>query len=72
MGLGDGDANGTNGIDLGIRTNRYTRMDSDLAEEDEAVISHRQQGKKQSNAHKYVLACAVFASLNSVLLGYGG
>lgn len=72
MGLGDGDANVTNGIDLGIKKSRYERMDSDLAEEDEAVISHHQQGKKQGSAHKYVLACAVFASLNSVLLGYGG
>lgn len=72
MGLRDGDANGSNGLDLGIKKNSYKRMDSDLAEDDEAVISHHQQGIRQSNTQKFVLACAVFASLNSVLLGYGG
>ncbi|PKI40124.1 hypothetical protein CRG98_039496, partial [Punica granatum] len=70
MGLGDGDANGVNGLDLGINKNRYKRMDSDFAEEDEAVMSHQDGGMRQHSTRKYVFACAIFASLNSVLLGY--
>lgn len=54
---------GLSGIPLGSK-NKYRRMDSELTEEDERRhLSH--------NTRKYVIACAIFASLNSVLLGYG-
>ncbi|KAK4485200.1 hypothetical protein RD792_007825 [Penstemon davidsonii] len=54
--------NGNNG---GFR--KYRRMDSNVEEdenENENVI------KNKNNSSKYVMACAIFASLNSVLLGY--
>ena len=60
---GNGDA--LSEIPLGITKTKYTRMDSDLAEAEEGLPSNKHDTKK------YVLACAVFASLNSVLLGYG-
>ena len=69
MGLVGGQENGNgNGdvlseITLGAK-NKYQRMDSDIIEEDS--LSTRSQSAK-----RYVFACAVFASLNSVLLGYG-
>ncbi|KAH7864888.1 hypothetical protein Vadar_013420 [Vaccinium darrowii] len=43
---------------------QYRRIDSDFAEE------NLQPEKTKKNTKKYVLACAIFASLNSVLLGY--
>lgn len=58
---------------------KYVRMDSDsLEEEDEqdlvlsdSIPSFQQDKISSSSATKYVMACAIFASLNSVLLGYG-
>ena len=47
--------------------NKYTIMDSELDEDHH----HPHQRNPTSTTTKYVLACAVFASLNSVLLGYG-
>lgn len=68
------------GLILKGKRNRYERMDSGFAaeEEDDAdagagaddVGSRRQGGIKNSNTQKFVIACALFASLNSVLLGY--
>ncbi|KAK4399077.1 putative polyol transporter 4 [Sesamum angolense] len=59
---------------------KYVRMASDTAvaeeeeeEEEEVVsVSHplQENGKKSSGSSKYVMACAILASLNSVLLGY--
>lgn len=51
--------------------NKYKRMDSELSDdfEDDASHHHHQLERKKST-RKFVLACAVFASLNNVLLGY--
>lgn len=48
--------------------NKYMRMDSVIIQEDDIID---QQDKTNDNTKRYVIACAVFASLNSVLLGYG-
>ncbi|KAI4299354.1 hypothetical protein L6164_032821 [Bauhinia variegata] len=69
MGLVDGQetdngrGNELSEIPLGTKT-KYLRMDSDITEE---VIS---LPNKEHKAGKYVFGCAIFASLNSVLLGY--
>lgn len=56
-------------VSLGPK-NKYRRMDSELDEDhDDDPLHH--QGDASSSTRKYVFACAVFASLNSVLLGYG-
>ncbi|KAK3018872.1 hypothetical protein RJ639_004437 [Escallonia herrerae] len=48
-------------------TKKYRRMDSDSIEEE--GDDHQQQ-QRTNNTRKYVLASAIFASFNSVLLGY--
>jgi len=53
-------------IPLGIKT-KYIRMTSE-AEDDE---EEEGLATKKHDSKKYIFACAVFASLNSVLLGYG-
>nr|QCU55122.1 polyol transporter [Camellia fraterna] len=58
---------GLSGFPLGAK-NKYRRMDSELTEDDDSL--HLQQQQRSRNTKKYVLACAIFASLNSVLLGY--
>lgn len=70
MGLVDVQENGNgNGdvieIPLGAK-NKYIRMTSEEEEEEEEGFATRKHDSK-----KYIFACAVFASLNSVLLGYG-
>ncbi|KAL1335970.1 hypothetical protein AAHE18_10G027300 [Arachis hypogaea] len=62
---GDGNGDVLSEISLGTKP-KYTRMDSDLdeAEEEDLPSSNKHDSKK------YIMACAVFASLNSVLLGY--
>ena len=59
---------GLSGVPLGSK-NKYRRMASELTEEDDASQSHHHH--VSNSTKKYVFACAVFASLNSVLLGYG-
>ncbi|KAG8385596.1 hypothetical protein BUALT_Bualt03G0061600 [Buddleja alternifolia] len=58
---------------------KYRRMDLDTIEEDDdddvcvsVSVSHpfQHNNGNKDNSHKYVMACAIFASLNSVLLGY--
>ncbi|THG23716.1 probable polyol transporter 4 [Camellia sinensis] len=60
-------------------TKKYRRMDSDFweGEEEKEKEKHNlsrfdkhHQTKITKNTKKYVFACAIFASLNSVLLGY--
>ncbi|XP_057460642.1 probable polyol transporter 4 [Actinidia eriantha] len=46
--------------------NKYKRMNSELTEDE----GFYHQKERTSSTRKYVFACAVFASLNSVLLGY--
>ncbi|CAN6572861.1 unnamed protein product [Malus baccata var. baccata] len=71
--IGNGDM-GLSGIPLGTK-NKYKRMDSEseveLTEEHEDAASrHHLQQIRSKQTRKYVLACAIFASLNHVLLGY--
>ena len=58
------------GIPLGAK-NKYKRMNSELNEDNDDVLSQQQQEERRNSTRKYVLACAIFASLNNVLLGYG-
>lgn len=52
--------------------NKYRRMDSVLIEEDiDLTNGDINQQQRTNNTKRYVIACAIFASLNSVLLGYG-
>lgn len=62
---GNGNGEGISEIPLGAKT-KYIKMSSDPVEDDEGLQNKRYETKK------YIFACAVFASLNSVLLGYGG
>lgn len=55
------------GMSLGSK-NKYKRMDSVAREDGDLDSSHQQE--RSRTTRNYVLACAVFASLNSVLLGY--
>lgn len=48
---------------------KYMWMNPKKMEEENHVVSYKENGNRSSN--KYVLVCAIFASLNSVLLGYG-
>ncbi|CAI9299535.1 unnamed protein product [Lactuca saligna] len=54
--------------------NKYRRMDSELTDygnNDPEVVQYNQtQRQRSKRTRKYVFACAVFASLNNVLLGY--
>ncbi|KAK6919035.1 Major facilitator, sugar transporter-like [Dillenia turbinata] len=54
--------------------NKYRRMDSDLAEDGgedfDDLPNYQLSLDRRRTTRKYVYACAVFASLNSVLLGY--
>nr|GEZ11254.1 probable polyol transporter 4 [Tanacetum cinerariifolium]GEZ25283.1 probable polyol transporter 4 [Tanacetum cinerariifolium] len=68
---GSGDM-GMSSVPLGSK-NKYRRMDSEYANDDvdlEVVPYKQTQQERSSSTRKYVFACAVFASLNNVLLGY--
>lgn len=54
--------------EMGVN-NKYERMDSLEEEEDEDLEVKWMQRRRSTK--KYVYACALFASLNSILLGYG-
>ncbi|KAH7533298.1 probable polyol transporter 4 [Ziziphus jujuba] len=56
---------GLSGVSLGSK-NKYKRMNSEMKEDED----HHQKEDRRSSIKRYVFACAVFASLNSVLLGY--
>ncbi|KAK7331911.1 hypothetical protein VNO80_28654 [Phaseolus coccineus] len=60
---GNGNGDGVSEITLETKT-KYTMVTSVPVEDDEVLQNKKHQAKK------YVFACAVFASLNSVLLGY--
>lgn len=61
---------GLSAIPLGTK-NKYRRMGSDNTEDcHDGLDQYHQQHRRQST-RKYVIACAIFASLNNVLLGYG-
>ncbi|XWS63398.1 hypothetical protein CRYUN_Cryun06bG0093400 [Craigia yunnanensis] len=62
--------NGEMALSLGNK-NKYKRMDSELPDDfDDDDASHHHQLERKKSTRKYVLACAIFASLNNVLLGY--
>ncbi|KAK7263643.1 hypothetical protein RJT34_31237 [Clitoria ternatea] len=60
---------GLSGIPLGAK-NKYKRMDSELVDDINDALSLQQQEDRRNSTRKYVIACAIFASLNNVLLGY--
>lgn len=66
--------NGNEEMGLSIGKSKYSRMDSELTDFDddidEASQHHHLHLERVKTTRKYVFACAVFASLNSVLLGY--
>lgn len=53
--------------------NEYRRVDSEVNDGDpeDEVMSRYHQLERRRRTRRYVFACAVFASLNTVLLGYG-
>ncbi|GLU23040.1 hypothetical protein SLE2022_390740 [Rubroshorea leprosula] len=63
---------------MGFQENekKYKRMDSSDGAEEEIVLSNNEKLEESviqsvsNDTRKYVIACAIFASLNSVLLGY--
>ncbi|OMP07871.1 Sugar/inositol transporter [Corchorus olitorius] len=62
--------NGEMGLSLGTK-NKYKRMDSELSDDfDDDIALYQDQLERKRSTRKYVLACAIFASLNNVLLGY--
>ncbi|KAG9456551.1 hypothetical protein H6P81_001059 [Aristolochia fimbriata] len=67
MGMADPQANGNANGDGFSKYSRYQKMGTELREEGEEI---QNQQSKSLTSNKYVLACAIFASLNSVLLGY--
>lgn len=70
MGLVGAVENG-NGDYLG-RKNKYRRMDSEPADDEfDDVLNNHPGFDRGRNTRKYVFLCAVCASLNNVLLGYG-
>lgn len=50
--------------------NKYKRMDSEFTDYDDGDNDHYQLERRKKSTRKYVYGCAVFASLNNVLLGY--
>ncbi|EOX99385.1 hypothetical protein QUC31_014674 [Theobroma cacao] len=64
--------NGEMALSLGNK-NKYKRMDSELSDDfddDVSASRHHHQLERKRSTTKYVLVCAIFASLNNVLLGY--
>ncbi|XP_059452163.1 probable polyol transporter 4 [Corylus avellana] len=56
-------------VPLGTK-NKYRRMDSELTEDVDDASHHHHQENRSKSTRRFVFASAVFASLNSVLLGY--
>ncbi|CAI9089449.1 OLC1v1024021C1 [Oldenlandia corymbosa var. corymbosa] len=81
MGI-QGNGNGVYGGDMEMSVvplgtkNKYKRMDSQLTfdeegdDHDDSHHHHHQLEQRKITTRKFVFACAVFASLNNVLLGY--
>ncbi|XP_057950065.1 probable polyol transporter 4 [Malania oleifera] len=65
----NGNGDGALALALGNK-NKYKRMDSEVTEVDGVSRSREYHHQGGNNSAKFVFACAVFASLNSVLLGY--
>ncbi|CAO2814466.1 unnamed protein product [Amaranthus hypochondriacus] len=56
-------------IEMGSK-NKYKRMDSEVGEDDNESLNVRGKKDIANSTRRYVMACAFFASVNSVLLGY--
>ncbi|MBA0814953.1 hypothetical protein Gohar_020743 [Gossypium harknessii] len=72
MGLVGVQENGKGEMALSLgNKSKYKRMDSELSDEfDDEASNHYNELERKKSIRKYVLACAIFASLNNVLLGY--
>lgn len=62
----NGSGNGISKLSAG----KYRRMDAQLEDDEQKSNILEVKGSGSSDSRKYVLVCAIFASLNSVLLGY--
>ncbi|KAL9234084.1 hypothetical protein vseg_008993 [Gypsophila vaccaria] len=64
--------NGEKMVGINMKNNKYRRMDEgDIEELEEVIIGEKEaQNVRTVTTRKFVMASAVFASLNSVLLGY--
>ncbi|KAF5196751.1 hypothetical protein FRX31_013661 [Thalictrum thalictroides] len=54
--------------------NKYRRMDNEEVitdDDDDGIHQHMQNNFSNSSIKRFVIACAIFASLNTVLIGYG-
>lgn len=53
--------------------NEYKRMGSEVMDDDfeDDLLHYQRQLERRKSTRRYVFACAVFVSLNSLLLGYG-
>lgn len=58
------------GIPVGSKI-KYQRMDSTSTKDSDDASHHNHQEDRSRRTRKYVFVCAVFASLNNALLGYG-
>ncbi|KAF9590589.1 hypothetical protein IFM89_035907 [Coptis chinensis] len=63
---GDG---GLSTITMG-KINRYRRMDAEITEEEEEQVHNHKSSNINNSTKRFVIACAIFASLNMVLIGY--
>ncbi|KAK5836979.1 hypothetical protein PVK06_012785 [Gossypium arboreum] len=72
MGLVGVQENGKGEMALSLgNKSKYKRMDSELSDDfDDEASNHYNELERKKSIRKYVLACAIFASLNNVLLGY--
>ncbi|KAF8007905.1 hypothetical protein BT93_K1794 [Corymbia citriodora subsp. variegata] len=54
--------------------NEYKRMGSDVEDDgfDDELVRYQRQLERRKSTRRYVFACAVFVSFNTVLLGYDG
>ncbi|XP_021717318.1 probable polyol transporter 4 [Chenopodium quinoa] len=68
MGL-DNESSDMSNIDLGSK-NKYKRMDAEVGAPDSDSSSNYQEKDITKSTRNYVMACAFFASVNSILLGY--
>lgn len=73
MGLVGGENGSADSLGIG-KKNKYKRMGPEIDDEDDFdddLIHYQRQLEKRKSTRRYVITCAVFASLNNVLLGYG-
>ncbi|RZC46474.1 hypothetical protein C5167_039424 [Papaver somniferum] len=70
MGLQDnGEGDGLSNISL-VDRNKYHRMDGKLIQNDGDRPSAHLRCARKTNTKRFVITCAIFASLNTILVGY--